>query len=329
MFKTSLMFDMRSAPFGAPHAELYPAALDMIEYADAKGFDNVIFAEHHASEDGYIPTPALMAAAAGARTKRIAISLNALVLPLHDPVKLAETIAVADLICGGRLHVVFAAGYGHHEFAAFRRSLQDRGKAMDHGLDLISRALAGERSMDGDREVFVRPLPASPPKLYVGGGVPVSAKRAARFNMGYSPLGPDVPALFELYDDENRKLGRPPGPRIARSVGLFVAEDVDEGWRVAGEYILHVARVYAALSADASESNSPLHGLTTIEAVRKSGIMRVATPDECVEIASSGASISVMPLIAGLAPDLGWKSLELFAEKALPRINEDAALSRR
>jgi alkanesulfonate monooxygenase SsuD/methylene tetrahydromethanopterin reductase-like flavin-dependent oxidoreductase (luciferase family) len=297
----------------------------MIEYADVKGFDNVIFAEHHASEDGYIPTPALMAAAAGVRTQRIATSLNALVLPLHDPVKLAETIAVADLICGGRLHTVFAAGYAHNEFAAFRKSLKNRGMAMDHGLEVISRALAGERFMDGDREVFVRPLPASPPKLYVGGGVPISAKRAARFGMGYSPLGPEVPALFELYDEENRKRGRPPGSRIPRSIGLFVAEDVDEGWRVAGEYILHVARVYASLSADASESNSPLHGLTTSEALRKSGIMRVATPDECVEISRRGASISIMPLIAGLAPDVGWKSLELFAEQALPRINEAAA----
>ena len=53
LFRTALMFDLRSAPFGTPHEELYPAALDMIEFADRQGFDNIIFAEHHASPDGY------------------------------------------------------------------------------------------------------------------------------------------------------------------------------------------------------------------------------------------------------------------------------------
>ena len=151
LFRTALMFDLRSAPFGISHESIYPVALDMIEYADGVGFDNVILAEHHGSADGYCPVPSLVAAAAGARTKQIMITLCALVLPLHDPVELAETIAVTDLICGGRLHTVLAAGYAHHEFAMFRKSLRNRGRAMDEGLEIITRALSGERFMDGDR----------------------------------------------------------------------------------------------------------------------------------------------------------------------------------
>jgi alkanesulfonate monooxygenase SsuD/methylene tetrahydromethanopterin reductase-like flavin-dependent oxidoreductase (luciferase family) len=316
------MFNLRSSPtIGVPHAELYSAALDMIEYADVNGYDNVMFAEHH-SDDGYIPAPALMATAAAARTKRIAISLNALVLSLHDPIDIAETIVVADMIARGRLHTVLAAGYAHSEFSMFGKSLHDRAKLMDQGLEVITRALSGERFKFGDREVAVRPLPYSkPPKIYVGGGVPAAAKRAARFGLGFSPLGAQVKDLYALYDEECRKLGRPPGPRLNRSIGVHVAEDSDDGWQEAGPYLLHEAMQYAAISADAKESNSPLHGLTSIEALRKSGIMRVVTPAECVALSKTGVSIALLPLVGGMPPDIGWKSVKLFAEKALPHIN--------
>jgi alkanesulfonate monooxygenase SsuD/methylene tetrahydromethanopterin reductase-like flavin-dependent oxidoreductase (luciferase family) len=159
MFRTGLSFDMQTPDFGAPRSEIYSAAFEMIEYADANGIDQILFAEHHRSVDGYVPVPALLAAAAAARTQRIALVLGAIILPLHDPVEVAEMIAVNDLISGGRLHVVLAAGYVEAEFKAFRKSIHDRARLMDEGLEIVIRALAGERFQDGDREVFVRPLP--------------------------------------------------------------------------------------------------------------------------------------------------------------------------
>lgn len=75
MCTTSLSFDMRSAPFGTSRATLYDAALDMVAYAEESGIANVIFSEHHASPDGYIPAPTPLAAP-GARTRRIAITLG-------------------------------------------------------------------------------------------------------------------------------------------------------------------------------------------------------------------------------------------------------------
>jgi alkanesulfonate monooxygenase SsuD/methylene tetrahydromethanopterin reductase-like flavin-dependent oxidoreductase (luciferase family) len=318
MFRTCLSFDMRSASFGTPHVELFQAALEMIEFADRSGIENVIISEHHASEDGYIPVPALLAAAAGARTSRIAITLGAIVLPLHDPVMVAEQIAVTDLICRGRLHSVLVAGYAHHEFAAFRKSMHDRGKAMDHGVNLIRRALSGERFQDGDREVFVRPLPPSGPhQLYVGGGVPAAARRAARSNTGFWPLQRE---LVPLYEEECRRLGRAPGPVMTTAVGVHIAEDTEAAWQEVGPYVLHQARAYASISADSSESHSPMHGLETLDDVRRAGILQVLTPDEAARLANGGTTIAVVPLLAGLPPEIGWRSLRLFVEKALPQI---------
>src|SRR5262249_37459378 len=148
LFHTSIGFDMRVPDFGAPPRQVYAAALEMIDYADKQGIDKVDFQEHHQSEDGYLPSPFLMGTAAAAGTKNIAIVLGAVILPYHDPVKVAEQIAVADLISGGRFYTVLAAGYSITEFAAFRVTLKDRARLMDEGFDLILRALSGERFKD-------------------------------------------------------------------------------------------------------------------------------------------------------------------------------------
>lgn len=318
MFTTSLSFDMRSASFGTSHTELYAAALDMIAYADNAGIENVIISEHHASEDGYIPVPALLAAAAGSRTSRIAITLGAIVLPLHDPVKVAEQIAVTDLICQGRLHTVLVAGYARHEFEAFGRQFDQRGKLLDSGLGVLTRALAGERFNDGARDIFVRPLPTQPAKLLVGGGVRAAALRAARFGLGFWPMNPE---LIAVYIDACREFGRMPGPVMTTATGVHVAEDIEQGWEQIGPYVLHQMQAYAEISGDAEDSHSPMHGLTSMEAVRASGVVQVVTPAQCVELARR-SPIALLPLTAGLPPSTGWRSLELFVEKALPLILE-------
>jgi alkanesulfonate monooxygenase SsuD/methylene tetrahydromethanopterin reductase-like flavin-dependent oxidoreductase (luciferase family) len=192
---------------------------------------------------------------------------------------------------------------------------------MDQGLEIVTRALAGERFQDGDREVFVRPLPLNrPPHLYVGGGVAASARRAAKFGLGFWSLKRDVIAVYEA---ECRKLGRAPGAVIRTPVGIHVAEDPDAAWAEIGPHVLHYARTYAALSSDPAVSSSPMHGLHSLDAVRASGVITVVTPDQCVELAQT-APVTLVPLISGLAPKIGWKSLELFTAKALPRIKAAA-----
>jgi alkanesulfonate monooxygenase SsuD/methylene tetrahydromethanopterin reductase-like flavin-dependent oxidoreductase (luciferase family) len=317
MFKTSIGFDMRAPDFGPPAAELYAAALEMCEYADARGIEQINFQEHHGASDGYLPTPFLMGAAAAARTRKAAILLGAVILPLHDPVKIAEQIAVTDLISGGRLHVTFGAGYIPSEFATFRVSMRERARLMDEGVALIQRALTGERFRDGDREVFIRPLPFNrPPHLYIGGGVPAAALRAARLGLGFWPLTPDMTPIYEA---ECRKLGREPGPVIAGGGWVHVSEDPDATWGEIWPHVAHVARTYAEWSSDSENSANPFHGLDNEAAIRASGFYQVMTPDACITLAQQ-QPVGLVPLIGGLSPKVGWKSLELFCDKVLPYV---------
>jgi alkanesulfonate monooxygenase SsuD/methylene tetrahydromethanopterin reductase-like flavin-dependent oxidoreductase (luciferase family) len=320
---------MRAPSFGAPAAELYDAALAMCEFGDKVGIESVIFPEHHCSDDGYNPVPALMATAVAARTRRMQLVLGAIVLPLHDPVEVAETIAVTDIICGGRLTTTLAAGYVQAEFSMFGKSLRDRARLMDDGLDVITRALAGERFQYQGREVYVRPLPRSqPPRILVGGGVAAAARRAAKFGLGFwvlqPGLMPESQQLMALYERECRQLGRAPGLVMSSMPAVHVAHDPDAAWEQVGPHILHMAKSYASWASDDHTTSSPFFGIETVEQIRAAGFLNVMTPAQTIEFARR-SPISLTPLISGLSPKIGWQMLELFAAEVLPKLGREPA----
>ena len=93
-----LRFDMR-APGEGPTAitDLYDAALEMAAWGEQHAAAAVVVSEHHASSDGYLPSPLVLASAIAARTSTVPITVAALLVPLHDPVRLAEDMAVLDV----------------------------------------------------------------------------------------------------------------------------------------------------------------------------------------------------------------------------------------
>jgi alkanesulfonate monooxygenase SsuD/methylene tetrahydromethanopterin reductase-like flavin-dependent oxidoreductase (luciferase family) len=323
--QTTISFDMRAPAFGTPTRDLYAAALEMAAYADRIGVDRIGLMEHHGSDDGYLPQPFVMGGGVAAVTKRVSILLGAVILPLHDPVKIAEQIAVVDLMSGGRLNVIFGAGYVPFEFAMFGASMRDRGRLLDEGVEIILRALRGERFEANGRPVYVRPLPVQRPEdiVYVGGGVAASAKRAARFGVGFGPMRADI---IPIYEEECRRLGREPGnywrPCHRLPGIIMLSEDPDRTWALLEPHALHVVSEYAKWAAQEENSNSPFKGLTNFDALRKSGMFAVWTPDELVANADKvedRGTIGFQPLLGGFPPEEGWKSLELL-KGVIPRL---------
>ena len=324
---TAILFDMRAPVFGTPARELYAAALEMAAFADEIGVGKIGLMEHHSSEDGYLPAPFVMGGGVAARTKNCRLTLGAVILPLHDPVKIAEQIAVLDIMSGGRLEVIFGAGYVASEFAAFGVSLHDRGKLLDRGIETILRALHGERFEAAGRPVFVRPLPLQKPEeiLLVGGGVEASAKRAARFGLGFSPLHNN---LFDLYDAECRRHGHAPGRKYGPSGAgnIHLSRDPDATWARVMPHLKHVVGEYAKWADAEPNSNSPFRGLlANDEALRRSGIFNVWTPEEFLErapkVIGQYGTLSFLPLLGGLDPKLGWESLALL-KSVMPELKK-------
>ncbi|GGC08254.1 hypothetical protein GCM10011494_28630 [Novosphingobium endophyticum] len=325
--RITVSFDMRSPEWATPTDELYRAAIEMAAFADRIEADRIGLMQHHGSEDGYLPQPFVLAGGMAAVTERIRFLLGAVILPLHDPVELAEQIAIVDLMSKGRLNVIFGAGYVPSEFAMFGKSLKDRAKLMDSGLEIILRALRGERFEYEGRPIFTRPLPVQEPEdiVMVGGGVPASAKRAAKFGVGFGPMKPD---LVDLYLSECERLGnRPrtcfrPAPGMPNAIHL--CEDPDAGWEAIAPHAVHVITEYAKWAEqEGNASSSPFKGLTDPAALRHAGMFVAWTPEMLLEKARTmeGGNIGFQPLLGGLSPEEGRKSLKLL-EQAMPELNE-------
>ena len=226
----TLAYDMRAPAFGAPAGDLYSAALDQCAWADRFGFAAVTFMEHHASTDGYLPSPIVLAAAAAARTRDIIINIAAMVLPLYEPLRAAEDLAVLDLVAQGRLFLIVGGGYRDEEYEQFGLSMDDRPARMEHAIATLRRAWTGEPFHYEGRMVRILPRPHTPggPPIILGGTSKAAARRAARIADGFLP---SAPKYFETYREELAKLDRPvPPPMASDDVGalfVHVAEDPD------------------------------------------------------------------------------------------------------
>ena len=176
----TLRFAMRSATEDpAARADLYGAAVDMAAWAEDHGGLAAILSQHHGSDDGYLPSPIPLAAAMAARTTRLPITVAALLLALYEPVKLAEDLAIVDLISRGRVSYVIGIGYRDEEFAMFGVPRAGRGDLVEERIKLLQRLWSGEAVDVEGRTVRITPEPFTPggPMLAYGGGTEVAARR--------------------------------------------------------------------------------------------------------------------------------------------------------
>jgi alkanesulfonate monooxygenase SsuD/methylene tetrahydromethanopterin reductase-like flavin-dependent oxidoreductase (luciferase family) len=333
--RITLKYDLRRAEASPVSRErLYAECLDQVAWADEAGFDGVAFLEHHGADDGYCPATTVLAAAAAARTRRMRIALRALVLPLHDPVRLAEELAVVDLVSGGRLDVVVGLGYRRAEYDRLGRDFHRRGRLLDEGIEVLKQAWTGEPFIYSGKEIRVTPTPVQKPRpaIFVGGASDAAALRAARLGDGYDPV-PAAAATFDTYFTECLRLGRTPSERPRRVpsvVFLMVAEDPDEVWRTIRPFALHEANSYARWNAEASQVTD-FHVTSEADADSLRGHYRVVTPDDCVALARElgpDGRLILHPLMSGLPPDVAWESLRLFQARVMPRLRDEKLLTK-
>jgi alkanesulfonate monooxygenase SsuD/methylene tetrahydromethanopterin reductase-like flavin-dependent oxidoreductase (luciferase family) len=317
-----LRFDFRNPDIaGTSMAERYAGALDMVSWAEGLGARHVTICEHHGSSDGYLPSPLPMAAAMAARTTKLRILIAALIVPFHDPLRLAEDIAVVDNIARGRLDIIVAAGYNPEEFAMFDVPLNERVPRVVEMVETLRAAFTGEPFAFRGRTVRVTPAPAQPggPRIFLGGSSDAAARRAARIADGFQPSVPDV---WDAYRDEMTKLGKPdPGPiRHNNTVTTFLADDVDKGWERYGPFFLHEMNAYGAWQQ--GDVKTAFRMVGTVDELREASHYRVVTPDELVAELERDDRPSVVfhPLCGGTPPELAWESLHLFERDVLPRI---------
>jgi alkanesulfonate monooxygenase SsuD/methylene tetrahydromethanopterin reductase-like flavin-dependent oxidoreductase (luciferase family) len=318
----TLRFDMRAPAWGAPKVDLYAAVPEMCAWAEDHGGLAAVLCEHHGSEDGYLPSPLLLASAIAARTQRISLSLILLLL-FYDPVRLAEDMAVLDSISRGRASYILALGYRPEEFEQFGLSLGERGRLADEKLGLLRRLLTDESVVHEGRKIAVTPRPNTPggPAMMWGGGTVAAARRAGRYGLGML-ANANGAGMREAYEAACRKHGHEPGPaffpdRDKHSV-CFVADDVDQAWSEIGQYLLHDVQTYAAWNPG-NETTAGFSHVDNVDELREAAASHVIlSVPEAISYVRSGEMLNLSPLCGGLPPEIAWPYLKRVGEVVLP-----------
>ena len=137
-------FFFQAAP-GLRHEDIIRDELRQMEWAEELGFDEVWLTEHHFIDYGLAVDPAALAAAAAARTRRVRVGLAAAIVPFHHPLRLAEQVALIDIISQGRLDVGVGRGNRPAEFKGYNVPQHESRERFDEAVTIMIRAWTEER----------------------------------------------------------------------------------------------------------------------------------------------------------------------------------------
>jgi alkanesulfonate monooxygenase SsuD/methylene tetrahydromethanopterin reductase-like flavin-dependent oxidoreductase (luciferase family) len=325
MPRLQLLYDMRRAPFSPiDHGGMYREMLDQCAWADRLGFAAVVFGEHHGASDGYLPSAATAAAAVAGRTTTLALR-PMVMASFTDPLRLAEELAIVDLVSGGRLTPIVIAGYVRTEFAMFGVDRKRRPDLLVECVETLKQAWTGEPFEFRGRTVQVTPTPHQRPRptIVVGGTSSAGAVRAAHIGDEFQA---GEPGHWRTYVEECERIGRDPGHRERSGPAfVYVTDDPEKAWQQVAPYVLHHVHAYGEWSRqDQARESKVFPPAETIEDLKRNPAYQVVTPDECVELAArwdpDGAML-LHPMMGGLPPELSWPHLELFEREVHPRLS--------
>lgn len=203
------LFQLLPAPEGVSDDAVVARALREADFAEANGFDSVWIAEHHFSSFGFVGAPSVYAAAVAQRTRRIGIGYAVAVVPLHQPVRLAEEIAWLTHLSRGRVLVGLGPGFSPFEFAAYDVALDERRERFDEGASIV-RGLFATAPFEHRGRFWTVPPVTLRPRTF--GGEPPKFFRASS---GAESLRAAAEAGDPLL------LGLKPVEEIARTVALY------------------------------------------------------------------------------------------------------------
>src|SRR4051812_18624608 len=176
-----------------PLPEVYRRAFDRIDVMERSGYDAVWLAEHHFSTYSVCPSIHMMGAHIAARTKRLRIGTAVSLAPMYHPLRLAEEVALLDVLSGGRVNWGAGRGNDPTEFGVFGLDRDSSYGRFRENVEIVLRAWKDERlTYEGeyfqfrDVEVLPKPLQQPHPPVWVAASSPSAIAWAG--NCGYSIL---------------------------------------------------------------------------------------------------------------------------------------------
>jgi alkanesulfonate monooxygenase SsuD/methylene tetrahydromethanopterin reductase-like flavin-dependent oxidoreductase (luciferase family) len=174
-----------------PANQFVSEIIDQAVYAEQVGLHSAWIGEHHFSTLGVLSCPDLALANIAARTERIRLAPAVTVLPLHNPIRVAEQWATLDLLSGGRVDFAAGRGYDRREYGPLGVSFEDNQSIFEEGMEVVRRLWSAGAPIThrgkhyAFENVMITPQPVQRPiPAYVGSFSPPSIELAARLGCG-------------------------------------------------------------------------------------------------------------------------------------------------
>jgi alkanesulfonate monooxygenase SsuD/methylene tetrahydromethanopterin reductase-like flavin-dependent oxidoreductase (luciferase family) len=332
------------------------------DLAEPLGFDSLFALEHHFTGYAMSPSPLQFLSYYAGRTKRIHLGTSVIVVPWHDPIRIAEQIALLDILCGGRCLFGFGRGAARVEYEGFRIPMDEARPRFKEGLEVIRLGLT-EPSFEYKGTFFdiprtsIRPAPISHPerRFYGSANSPESAQLIASSGLGLLiVMHNEWPkAAHEVYDFHQMVVaaGHTPRPPVILT-NISCAETRDEA---SDRAVTWLGKKWDSVDNHYRFSDGGLADVKGYEAYRRIGrtyarmadlthrqkmtdtyvkIQIVGTPDDCIQQIAQLRSLTGLDHLVcefsygGLPHDDSELNLRLFADRVRPVLQRDALFIR-
>jgi alkanesulfonate monooxygenase SsuD/methylene tetrahydromethanopterin reductase-like flavin-dependent oxidoreductase (luciferase family) len=347
---------------GLSDAAVLAEHLALGDLAEPLGFDSLFALEHHFTGYAMSPSPTQLLSYFAGRTRRIVLGTAVIVLPWHDPVRVAEEIALLDILSGGRCLFGFGRGAASVEYAGFRVPMEEARPRFVETAQIVVKALS-EESFEWEGQFFriprtaIRPRPISHPerRIYASSVSPESAEIMAKLGFGVLVImqneWPKAAEDIARYREIARSVGHVPRPPIILT-NVSVAESRAEAHERAVRYLGrkwdsidthyhfsdgHLSSVkgyesYGKLAKTYSKMKDESFRQSATEFYVK--IQVVGTPDDCIQ---QVAELQRLTGLDHLVTEFGFGgmphheaelNMRLFADRVMPTLQRDAAFTR-
>ncbi len=346
---------------GRSDADVFAEHLALGDLAEPLGFDSLFALEHHFTGYAMSPSPTQLLSYFAGRTKRLTLGTAVIVLPWHDPVRVAEEIALLDVLSGGRCLFGFGRGAASVEYAGMRVPMDEARARFVETAKIVVLALTSE-SFEWKGEFFniprtaIRPRPISHPerRFYASSVSPESAEIMAKLGFGVLVVmqneWPKAAEDIQRYRDIAASVGHTPRPPIILT-NISVAESRSEAEERAKTYL---SRKWDSIDAHYHFSDGHLASVKgyefyggmakTYSKMKDEGFRKkatdfyvkiqiVGTPDECLQ---QVAELHRLTGVDHLATEFGYGgmpheqaelNMRLFADRVMPALQRDPAFA--
>jgi alkanesulfonate monooxygenase SsuD/methylene tetrahydromethanopterin reductase-like flavin-dependent oxidoreductase (luciferase family) len=336
-----VLFGFRNPPFNKrPWPEVYKDELDLIVDSEKLGYGHAWLTEHHFAADGYSPSLMTIAGAVAARTSTIRIGTFVVLLPLHDPITVAEDSATVDILSNGRFDLGVGQGYVPYEFDPRGIRHDQRARRMEEGLHILRGLLSGEKfsyqgkhnQLDGI-QIIPPPVQKNFP-IWVGARADKAIDRAARLGFHFASVG--VGHHRAKYLAALERHGRKPADfNIVQLVTCYCADTHEKAWDDVADGFHHVLKYYHDWAVASGDITGDVEGQSVPTAAQFRREQKgeffgepafVGTPDEVRTglqdylARSPGSHLVLYMSMPGSDPTKTRRSMELFARHVMPKL---------